>query len=123
MHGFEPQELLVRVPAHRRSTHPGAMLREDFLPGLGWTPAEFAARLRVPVEVAGELLAERAPVTPELALRLAKLFRQSPGMWIKMQLAHDYWDAFRAVDADLEQIVPVEAGEIGLEPEPVRKAS
>ncbi|WP_325311397.1 HigA family addiction module antitoxin [Longimicrobium sp.] len=121
MHGFSPQDLLIRVPTHGPSPHPGEMLREDYLPDYGWSAEEFAARLRVPLAVVEELLAERVPVTPELALRLAKLFRQSPGMWIKMQLAHDYWDAFRAADADLEQIVPVD--DVEAEPEPVRKAS
>ena len=41
--------------------------------------------------------------------RLAKLFGQSPGMWILQQLAHDYYAAFQAADADMEQIVPVGA--------------
>jgi addiction module HigA family antidote len=120
MHGFEPQDLLMRLPSHRRSTHPGAILREDYLVGLGWSGEDLALQLRVPGCVVDELLAERAPVTPELALRLAKLFSQSPAFWIKMQLAYDYWDAFRAADADLERIVPVEVQD---EAEPVRKAS
>jgi addiction module HigA family antidote len=120
MHGFTPQDLLVRVPTHRVATHPGESLREDYLPDHGWTSADLASRLRVPLGVIEEVLAERAPVTPELALRLAKLFRQSPGSWILHQLAHDYYAAFRAADADLERIVPVEVQD---EPEPVRKAS
>lgn len=118
MHGFTPQDLLVRVPTHGPASHPGESLREDYLPDFGWSPAEFASRLRVPGEVVDELLAERVSVTPELALRLGKLFGQSPGFWILHQLAHDYYAAFQAADADLEQIVTVDA-----EPEPVRKAS
>ena len=116
MHGFSPQDLLVRLPTHRPSSHPGESLREDYLPDFGWSAQDLAARLHVPVDVVDELLAERAPVTPELALRLGKLFRQSPAMWIRLQLAHDLYFAFRAADADLERIVPVEA-----EPAPVRK--
>lgn len=118
LHGFSPAELLVRVPDHVPSPHPGESLREDYLPDYGWSTADFAARLHVPGQVADDLLAERTPVTPELALRLGKLFGQGPGVWILMQLAHDYYAAFRAADADLDQIVPVNA-----EPEPVRKAS
>jgi antitoxin HigA-1 len=118
MHGFSHQDLLVRVPTHGPAAHPGESLREDYLPDMGWSPQELADRLRVRAEVVDDLLAERASVTPELALRLGKLFRQSPGFWILHQLAHDYYAAFRAADADLEQIVPVDS-----EPEPVRKAS
>ena len=118
MHGFTPQDLLVRVPTHRPATHPGESLREDYLPDFGWSAADLAARLRVPDHVVEDLLAERVPITPELALRLGKLFGQGPGFWLLQQLAHDYYAAFQAADADLEQIVPVDA-----EPEPVRKAS
>ena len=121
MHGFSPQELLVRLPTHRRTTHPGESLREDYLPDLGWSPAELAARLRVPEPVVHDLLAERTSVTPELALRLGKLFRQSPGLWILGQLAYDYYAAFRSADADLERIEPVEVHDEA-EPEPLRKA-
>jgi antitoxin HigA-1 len=118
MHGFGPADLLVRVPTHGPAPHPGESLREDYLPDLGWSAQEFATRLCVPQPVADDLLGERAPVTPELALRLGKLFGQGPGFWILQQLAHDYYAAFHAADADLERIVPVHA-----EPEPVRKAS
>jgi addiction module HigA family antidote len=118
MHGFSPSDLLVRVPTHGPATHPGESLREDYLPDLGWSPEDLASRLRVPVQVVNELVAERIPVTPELALRLGKLFGQSPGFWILHQLMHDYYAAFQAADADLEQIVPVDE-----EPELIRKAS
>ena len=121
MHGFTPHDLLVRVPTHRVATHPGESLREDYLPDLGWSPQEFAARLRVPEQLVIDLLAERTPVTPELALRLGKLFGQSPGSWVLHQLAHDYHAAFQAADADLELIVPVEEPEEA-EAEPLRKA-
>jgi addiction module HigA family antidote len=125
MHGFTPEDLLMRVPTHRPSPHPGEFLREDFLPDYGWTPSDFAQRLRVPLSLVEDLLAEKAPVTPELALRLGKLFRQGPGFWVKLQLGHDYYAAFQAADADLDLIKPVPEVEIldEYEPEPLRKAS
>lgn len=102
---FAPADLLVNVPP-RLPTHPGEMLREDFLPDLGWAPEELAARLRLPPAVVTDLLAERAPVTPELALRLGRLFHQTPALWIKMQLAYDLHLAL--VSADVELVEPVE---------------
>jgi len=118
VHGFGPQDLLVRLPSNRPSSHPGELLREDYLPELGWSAADLADRLHVPVRLVDDVLAERAPVTPELALRLAKLLGQTPGIWIKLQLAYDLFFALKAADADLERIVPVEP------PAPaVRKAS
>lgn len=117
-HGFGPQDLLVRIPSDRPSSHPGELLREDYLPELGWSAADLAGRLHVPARVVDDVLAERAPVTPDLALRLGKLLGQTPGIWIKLQLAYDLYFALRAADADLERIVPVES------PSPmVRRAS
>jgi proteic killer suppression protein len=125
MHGFTPQDLLVRVPTHGRATHPGEVLRADYLPDLGWTAGDLAGRLRLPLGRVEALLAEEAPVDPELALRLGKLFGQSPAFWIKHQLRYDYYDAFRVADADLEVIETLPAPEIVEEPEsePLRKAS
>jgi addiction module HigA family antidote len=125
LHGFTPNDLMVHLPAHGKARHPGEVLREDYLPQLGWTAADLARRLRVEVTVAEDLLAEKARVTPELALRLAKLFRQPPRVWILMQLGSDYCDAFRAADKDLERIetIPDPREVDGVEPEPLRKAS
>jgi addiction module HigA family antidote len=112
---FAPEELLVRVPNHGSPPHPGEMLREEFLPDFGWTPDDLAARLRVAPGVVADLLAERAGVTPELALRLGRLFRQTPAMWIKLQLAYDLHLALVAAEVELIEPVPP--------PQPVRKAS
>src|SRR3982751_2420792 len=82
---FAPEDLLVRVPTHGPPPHPGEMLREEYLPDFGWTPDALAARLRVAPEGVAALLAERIDLTPELALRLGRLFRQTPAMWVKLQ--------------------------------------
>jgi addiction module HigA family antidote len=111
---FAPGDLMVQVPP-RQPTHLGELLREEFLPDFGWTPDELAARLRVAPEVVANLLAERTNVTPELALRLGRLFRQTPAMWIKLQLACDLHAALVAADVELIELVPP--------PQPVRKAS
>jgi addiction module HigA family antidote len=112
---FGPEELLVRLPTHGPPTHPGEMLREEYLPDFGWTPDELAARLRVAPELVADLLAERTNVTPELALRLGRLFRQTPAMWIKLQLACDFHAALASSEVELIEPVPP--------PQPVRKAS
>jgi addiction module HigA family antidote len=112
---FAPEDLLVRVPTHGPPPHPGEILREEYLPDFGWTPDELATRLRVAPEVMADLLAERTSVTPELALRLGRLFRQTPAMWIKMQLACDLHAALTSADVELIEPVPP--------PQPIRKAS
>lgn len=99
---------MVRVPTDQPPVHPGEALREDFLPELGLDRAELAARLRVPGEVVDEILAERRDVTPELALRLGRLFGQTPAFWMNLQLAYDLYQAEHAESArDLTEIEPI----------------
>jgi addiction module HigA family antidote len=116
--GFGPDDLMVLLPTNRAPTHPGELLREEFLPDFGWSAADLAARLRLPTATIDALLAEQAPVTPDLALRLGRLFSQTPAFWLKSQLAFDLYFALKAAAGELEEIVPVTA-----EARPVRKAS
>jgi addiction module HigA family antidote len=75
----------------RRPTHPGAILREDVLPELGITQGEFADRLGVSRRTVSEILHERRPVTPDMAIRLGKLLGNGAGIWLRMQQTLDVW--------------------------------
>jgi addiction module HigA family antidote len=57
-----------------RPTHPGEMLREDFLPDYRLSVSSFAKALGVSRQTVNELLRERRAVSPEMALRLSRLF-------------------------------------------------
>lgn len=72
-----------------RPTHPGAILREDILPALNLTKTQVAAALKISRETLYKILREEAPVTPSMALRLAKAFDNSPEFWLNLQQAHD----------------------------------
>jgi addiction module HigA family antidote len=61
-----------------RPTHPGEMLREDFLPDYGLTVSGLAKALGVSRQTVNELLREHRAVSPEMALRLARLFGNTP---------------------------------------------
>jgi addiction module HigA family antidote len=76
----------------RRPTHPGAILREDVLPALKMTQAEFADRLGVSRLSISELLHEKRGLSTEMALRLSKLLDTSPESWLAMQNSVDLWD-------------------------------
>lgn len=93
----------------RRPTHPGEMLREDFLPDYGLATAELAKAVRVSRQTINELLRERRALSPEMALRLARLFGNSPEFWLKAQRAVDLWDAGQALQEDISQIKPLHA--------------
>ena len=93
----------------RRPTHPGEMLREDFLPDYGLTVAGLADALGVSRQTVNELLRERRSLSPEMALRLSRLFGNTPEFWLNAQRAVDLWDAAQAIKSDVERIKPLHA--------------
>ena len=95
-------------PMQRRPTHPGEMLREDFLPDFGLTVAGLAEAAGVSRQSINELLRGRRAVSPEMALRLARLFGNAPEFWLNAQRAVDLWDAARAIQADVARIKPLQ---------------
>ena len=90
-----------------RPTHPGEMLREDFLPDYGLTVSALAKALGVSRQTMNELLRERRAVSPEMALRLSRLFSNSPEFWLNAQRAVDLWGASRAIKTQVERIKPL----------------
>lgn len=76
-------------------THPGEMLREDFLPDYSLTISSFAKKLGVSRQTVNELLRERRSISPAMALRLSALFGNTPQFWLNAQLAVDLWKASR----------------------------
>jgi addiction module HigA family antidote len=76
---------------HRAPSHPDALLREVVLPELGITQGEFADRLGVSRRTVSEILHERRPVMPDMAIRLGKLLGNGAGLWLRMQQAVDVW--------------------------------
>jgi antitoxin HigA-1 len=92
-----------------RPTHPGVMLREDFLPEYRLTVSGFAKALRVSRQTVNELLRERRAVSPEMALRLSRLFSNSPEFWLNAQRAVDLWEAGRSIKDKIDHISPLTA--------------
>ena len=90
-------------------THPGEMLREDFLPDYELTVARFAKALSVSRQTVNELLRERRAVSPSMALCLSRLFGTSPEFWLNAQRAVDLWDATKSIKKKIERITPLNA--------------
>ncbi len=84
--------------SNRCPTHPGAVLREDVIPATGLTKAEIAQLLRISRQHLSDILRERKPVSPSVAVRLGKLFGDGAGVWVRMQAAYDTWQAERNED-------------------------
>jgi antitoxin HigA-1 len=91
----------------RRPTHPGEMLREDFLPDYGLSVSSLASAVGVSRQSINELLRGRRAVSPEMALRLGRLFGNSPEFWLNAQRSVDLWDAQQAIKDDVARIKPL----------------
>lgn len=73
----------------RITTHPGEMLREEFLIPLGISQNALAMKIRVPATRIGEIVHGKRAITPDTALRLARFFGNSPEFWLNLQQLHD----------------------------------
>lgn len=73
----------------RIRTHPGEVLREEFMAPLDLSANSLAMALRVPATRIGEIVREKRGVTADTALRLARYFGTSPEFWLNLQQAHD----------------------------------
>jgi antitoxin HigA-1 len=91
-----------------RPTHPGEMLREDFLPEYGLTVSSLARSIGVSRQTVSEILRERRGLSPEMALRLGRLFGNSPEFWLNAQRSVDLWDAAQSIEAEVSRIRPLE---------------
>ena len=75
----------------RKPTHPGEMLREDVLPALDMTQAQFAKRLGVSRLTVSELMLEKRGMSADMAMRVGRLTNTTPESWLFMQYALDLW--------------------------------
>jgi addiction module HigA family antidote len=88
---------IARDP-NRCPTHPGKLLRDIVLPALEVSKSSIADHLGISRQTLYDLLAEKQPVTPQMAIRIGKLLGNSPAVWLNMQAAHDLWHARSKVD-------------------------
>jgi addiction module HigA family antidote len=93
----------------RRPTHPGEMLREDFLPDYHLSVSGLAEAVGVSRQSVNELLRERRAASPEMAIRLGRLFGNSAEFWLNAQRALDLWDANQALKSEVARIRPLNA--------------
>lgn len=91
------------------SIHPGEILREEFLVPLGLKPYTLAKKLHVPRTRIERLVAERTPVTPDTALRLAKFFNTTPQFWMNLQASYDLAMEAEAKREDIAAIEVLQA--------------
>lgn len=77
----------------RQPTHPGKIIREDYLNPLSMTITELSTTLGVSRKTVSKIINEKGAITPDMALRLARAFDTTPEFWLNLQNNHDLWQA------------------------------
>jgi len=92
---------------HMRAVHPGEILREDILPGANISESKLAQHLNVSRMTVNRLVNERQAISPNMALRLGRLFGNSPDFWLNLQNAYDLSVAEQSMALELKKIKPL----------------
>lgn len=91
----------------RVTTHPGEMLREEFLKPLGISQNALALKIRVPATRIGDIVKGKRGITPDTALRLARFFGTSAEFWLNLQQSHDLSKARLQLKKRIEREVEI----------------
>lgn len=87
--------------------HPGEVLLEDFMQPLGLSQYRLAAELGVaPLRISQIVRGQRA-ITADTALRLARYFGTTPGIWVRLQARYDLEVAQQRSGKQIERQVRV----------------
>ena len=84
--------------------HPGELLREEILPALDRSKTEIARLLGVSRQTLYDVLKERQPVTPVMALQLGKLCGNGRDLWLNLQKRYDLHLAEQELGAKIKRI-------------------
>jgi len=90
----------------RQPTHPGKIIREDYLNPLSLTVSELAANLGVSRKTLSKIINERGAVTPDMALRLSRAFETTPDFWLNLQKNFDLFLAEKS-STDWQLVKPL----------------
>jgi len=82
----------------RIRTHPGEILREEYLVPLGLSSRQLAEAIGVPSNRVSDIVRERRGITADTAIRLARYFGTDPRFWLNLQSAHDLSKAQAEID-------------------------
>ena len=77
----------------RAPSHPGGILRRQYLEPLGLTVADLARTLEVSRKTVSKIVNERGSVSADMALRLSQAFGTTPDLWLNLQQNYDLWHA------------------------------
>ena len=77
------------------NTHPGEILRLDFMEPLHISAGQLAKAMGLSVRRVQEIMRGQVPATLDIALRLGRYFRTTPQLWLNLQRSYDLEDLER----------------------------
>lgn len=92
---------------NRKPTHPGEIIKEDFMAPLKLTQTELSKALKTSFRTINEILNEKRSVSPEMALRLSRYFGTTPDVWMGLQADYDLFKARLKSEKTIEEIRPL----------------
>lgn len=95
------------LPRYRRPTHPGEVIRYEFLEPLHMTQQELAAAVGVTRVRINEIILGKRSITPDTAFRLAQFFNTTADFWIGLQTNFDMWETLHSNKTEYERIKPL----------------
>jgi addiction module HigA family antidote len=90
----------------RQPTHPGKIIKEDYLEPLSITIKDMAESLGVSRKTLSKIINERGSITPDMALRLSRAFDTTPNLWLNLQKNFDLWHA-ETTSTEWQNVQPI----------------
>jgi len=75
----------------RKPTHPGVIIKKDYLEPLSINIKDMSLILGVSKKILSEIIDEKASISPEMAFRLSRAFDTTPELWMNLQINYDLW--------------------------------
>jgi addiction module HigA family antidote len=100
------KEIIARHGPMHNPPHPGTVLKEIYLKPTKTSVTEIAKHLEVDRKTISRIVNARSSITAEMALRIGRLLRTSPEMWLGMQQDYDLWQASNAYQKSISHIQP-----------------
>ena len=95
------------LPKNRQPTHPGEIIRYEYLHELNMTQQQLADAIGITRVRINEIILGKRSITPDTAFRLAKFFNTTPQFWIGLQTNFDMWSTLQKREKEYERIRPL----------------
>lgn len=95
------------LPRNRRPTHPGEILKYEFMESRGLTQQQLADAIGITRVRINEIIRAKRGVTPDTAFRLARYFGTTVEFWLNLQRNIDLWDTLQTHQSEYDRIQPV----------------